>query len=123
MKSNESILILEKDHLLRLLYQEELADEGYVTIFADDDRDVMQKIREFSPELLITNYHSTASIGFSEMLRHVREKEHIPIIINTAYPREMLDATSTKVAEFIPKTADVKSLKTKIEALLHPHHQ
>ena len=122
MKGNESILILEKDHLLRLLYKDELADEGYVTIFADDDREVMQKIREFSPGLFITNYHSTASIGFSEMLRHVREKEHIPIIINTAYPREMLDATSTEVAEYISKTADVRVLKNTIAALLHPHN-
>lgn len=122
MKSNESILILEKDHLLRLLYKDEFADEGYVTIFADDDRDVMQKIREFSPELFITNYHMSSSEAFSEMLRHVREKEHIPIIINTAYPRGMLDATSNEVAEYIPKTADVKALKKKIEALLHPNN-
>jgi DNA-binding NtrC family response regulator len=123
MKSNESILILEKDHLLRLLYKDELADEGYVTIFADNDRGVMQKIREFSPELFITNYHHISSSEvFSEMLRHVKEKEHIPIIINTAYPREMLDAASNEVAEYIPKTADVKALKMKIESLLHPHN-
>jgi DNA-binding response OmpR family regulator len=122
MKSNESILILEKDHLLRLLYKDELADEGYVTIFADDDRDVMQKIREFSPELFITNYQITSVETFIDMLRYVREKEHIPIIINTAYPLEMLDATSNEVAEYLPKTADVKALKTKIETLLHPHN-
>jgi DNA-binding response OmpR family regulator len=122
MKGNESILILEKDNLLRLLYKDELADEGYVTIFADDDRDVMHKIRAFSPELFITNYHGDSSEGFSGMLRHVSEKEHIPIIINTAYPREMLDSTSSEVAEYSAKTADVKVLKTKIEALLHPHN-
>lgn len=33
MKGNKSILILERDHLLRFLYKEELADEGYITIF------------------------------------------------------------------------------------------
>ncbi len=43
MKSNESILILEKNHLLKFLYKEELADEGYITVFADDDRDVCKR--------------------------------------------------------------------------------
>jgi DNA-binding NtrC family response regulator len=122
IKSNESILILEKDHLLKLLYKDEFADEGYVTVFADNDSAVMQEIRAFSPELFITNYHMSSSEAFGEMLLPVRKKEHIPIIINTAYLREMLDAACNEVAEYFPKTEDVKARKTKIETLLHPHN-
>jgi two-component system phosphate regulon response regulator PhoB len=111
MKEKESILILEKDRLLRCLYKEELEDEGYITIFAADDKDVFQKINEFSPDLFITNYQIPSTESFAAMLHKTSEKEHIPIIINTAYPREMIDAASFEVAEYITKTADLKMLK------------
>ena len=53
------------------------------------------------------------------MLHQTNEKEHIPIIINTAYPLETIDTASFEVAECITKTADVKILKKKIDVLLH----
>ena len=74
MKGNKSILILERDHLLRFLYKEELADEGYITIFADDNRDVLQKIEEFSPDLFITNYEISSTESFTAMLHQTSEK-------------------------------------------------
>ena len=88
MKKNESILLLEKDQLLRILYKDELSDEGYTTIFADDDNDALRKIKEFSPDLFITTYQNPSSKSFIDMLHYTREKENIPILINTAYPQE-----------------------------------
>jgi DNA-binding response OmpR family regulator len=119
MKGNELILILEKDRLLRWLYKEELEDEGYITILADDNRDVLQKIEEFSPDLFITNYEIPSTESFTAVLQQTSEKRNEPIIINTAYPRDMIDATLLQVAECITKTADLKILKNKIDVLLH----
>lgn len=122
MKSNESILILGKNHLFKFLYKEELEDEGYISVFADDDKDALRKIKEFSPYLFITNYQIASSEEtFIEMLRHINKKEHIPIIINTAYPREIIDAESREVAECLTKSADFKVLKNKIAVSLHAH--
>jgi DNA-binding response OmpR family regulator len=122
MKGNKSILIMERDPLLRFLYEEELADEGYITIFADDDRDAWQKIKECSPDLFITNYQIPSTESFTAMLHQTNEKEHIPIIINTAYPLEIIDTASFEVGECITKPTDLKMLKKKIDVLLHSYN-
>jgi len=67
--------------LLRWLYKEELEDEGYITIFADDDRDTLQKIKECSPDRFITNYQISSTESFTAMLHQTNEKEDIPKII------------------------------------------
>lgn len=92
---------------------------GISLFFADDNRDVLQKIEEFSPDLFITNYEIPSTESFAAMLHQTSEKRHMPIIINTAYPRDMIDATLLQVAECITKTADLKILKNKIDVLLH----
>ena len=119
MKGNKSILILERNHQLKFLYKEELADEAYITVFADDDRDAWQKIRECSPDLFITNYEISSTGSFTAMLHQTSKKEHIPIIINTAYPLEIIDTASFEGTKCITKTADLKILKKKIDVLLN----
>ena len=114
---------MERNHQLQFLYKEELEDEGYITIFADDERDVLQKIKECSPDLFITNYQISSTESFTAMLHQTSEKEHIPIIINTAYPLEIIDTASFEVAECITKTSDLEMLKKKIDVLLNAFNE
>ncbi len=65
-----------------------------ISLFLQMMIEMFAKDKECSPDLFITNYQISSSESFTAMLRQTSEKEHIPIIINTAYPREMIDATS-----------------------------
>lgn len=118
MASLKTILVVEDNNNQLLLYKQELSLEGYNIITAKDYCEALKKVKEHSPDMVITDIILPKMDGIELMDRIMSERKKIPIIINTAYSCYK-DNFMTWVADaYIIKSSDLSELKNKIKEFL-----
>ncbi len=114
----KTILVVDDEEDIRLLYQEELADEGYRVITANDGLEALKQIKTQNPDLVTLDLKMPRMDGV-EFLRKVRETHRtLPIIISTAYGEYKQDFSVWLSDAYITKSSDLTELKSKIKELL-----
>lgn len=114
----KKILVVEDEENLRLLYEEELKEEGYAVITAGNGKEAIQKLGERKPDLIILDIVMPVMDGIEFLGRVVRKDSKIPIVLHTAYPQYRQDFMSWAADAYIMKSADLKELKEKIREFL-----
>lgn len=115
----KQILIIDDDPSIRLLYQEELLEEGYDVISSDGENGVLQLIREQRPDLILLDLKLGRRSGL-DLLQDIRKESWaIPVILLTAYPAFNLDSRSVSACAYVTKNSDLKGLKRQIEKCLN----
>jgi DNA-binding response OmpR family regulator len=112
------ILVVEDEDSLRLLYEEELAAEGYEIITAGNGKEAIRKFQEEKPDLLILDIVMPVMDGIETLGRILGKDRKIPIILNTSYPGYRDDFMSWAADAYITKSSDLTDLKIKIRELL-----
>ncbi len=82
---NEKILIVDDEENIRFLYDQELTDEGYQTVLAQDGKECLEKVEAESPDLIILDIRMPKMDGLEAIGKIIELNKSIPIIINTAY--------------------------------------
>ncbi len=114
----KKILIVDDEENIRLLYKEELEDEGYNVTVAANTTEAAEKIKEFYPDLISLDVKMPGKDGI-EFLRELREKDrNIPVIICTAYSGYKQDFRVWASDAYIVKSADLKEFKATIKEIL-----
>jgi DNA-binding response OmpR family regulator len=114
-----TILILDDDESIQLLYEEELIDEGYEVLAESDASDIGELIVEKRPDLVLLDLKLGGSSGF-EVLQAIRKEDSIvPVIFCTAYPVSPKEAKSKGANDVVIKSSDLSELKLKIKKALH----
>lgn len=114
----KTILVVDDEEDIRLLYEEELADEGYRVITANDGLEALEQIKTQNPDLVTLDLKMPRMDGV-EFLRKVRETHRtLPIIISTAYGEYKQDFSVWLSDAYITKSSDLTELKSKIKELL-----
>ena len=116
--SNQKILIVDDEENVRLLYEQELADEGYVTILACDGRDCLEKLKATKPDLIILDIRMPKMDGLEAIGKIIEYKKDIPIIINTAYSNYKEDFMSWAADAYIVKSYNLDELKSTIREVI-----
>ncbi len=115
---DKTILIVDDEENIRLLYEEELTEEGYNVILAKDGEEALAKIKEGKPDLVTLDIKMPGMDGL-ELLSHIREEDKdLPVIMCTAYGDYKRDFTVWAADAYIIKSADLSDLKTEIRELL-----
>ena len=113
------ILILDDDESIRLLYEEELTDEGYEVISEEDGSDIGKMVSEKRPDLIVLDLSLGAVSGF-DVLKRLRTKHlPMPVILCTAYPVSAKEARAMGAHDVVIKSSDLSELKLKIKRALH----
>ncbi len=113
-----TILLVDDDKNLRLLYEQELSLEGYEIVTAVDGKKALEKIEERSPDIIIMDINMPRMDGLAATSRIISKKKDIPIIINTAYSSYNETLMSLVADSYIVKSSDLTDLKNKIKELL-----
>ncbi len=114
----KKILVVDDEESIRLLYQEELSDEGYEVEVAVDGEDALAKFETFKPDLITLDLKMPGMDGL-EVLTRLREKDrNVPIILLTAYSEFRQDFTTWASNAYVVKSSDTAELKEKIKELL-----
>lgn len=119
--SEEKILIVDDEELIRWSLQEELDNEGYETFVASDGAQALKIFADKSPDLTILDYKLPVVDGM-DVLRKIKEvnPDHLVIMI-TAHGSIDSAVKATKLGAFhyIQKPFDLRELKLIIQKAFH----
>ncbi len=114
----KTILVVEDEWKLRLLYSQELEAEGYEVIAAANGREARKHTQERNVDLAIVDIRLDGESGL-DILRELMENHRgLRIILNSAYSSYMSDFTSWSADAYLVKSSDLSELKNKVRELL-----
>ena len=117
-RAMKKILIVDDEESIRLLYKEELEEEGYVVEVAKDGEEALKQLSLFKPDLITLDIKMPGMNGI-ETLKRIREVERqLPIIMCSAYGEYKQDLTTWASDAYVVKCADLTELKSTIRRLL-----
>jgi CheY-like chemotaxis protein len=115
----KKILIVDDEASIRLLYEEELREEGYEVITASNGKEALESVKVHNPDLVVLDIRMPEMDGI-EFLRIIRQTHrNLPIILSTAYGDYKQQDFSVWLSNgYIVKSSDLTALKQKIKELL-----
>jgi CheY-like chemotaxis protein len=113
-----TLLIVDDETHQRMLYQEELSEEGYQIILASNGKEALEKVLEATPDLVVLDIRMPVMDGLEALGKIIGKERNIPVIIHSAYSSYKEDFMSWAADDFVVKSADLTELKRKIRELL-----
>ena len=112
------ILVVDDEEHIRLLYSEELKEEGYDVITAEGGYELMERIENEKPDLVVLDIKMVDYDGL-DLLQDIRNRFYdLPVILSTAYDTFKEDMKSIAADFYVVKSFDLTELKKKIEMAL-----
>lgn len=109
-----TVLIVEDEPHLRLLYEIELRQSGVDTLSAADGRRCLDSLLAMDIDLIVLDMALPGMDGIDLLSRIRGQDRRIPIIINTAYPRYAENYLTWTADAFVVKSADPSELIEKV---------
>jgi DNA-binding response OmpR family regulator len=114
----KKILIVDDEEVIRMLYGEELEEEGYRVVTAGSGHGLMEMIEREKPDLVILDIKMAEHDGL-DLLQEIRKSFYnIPVILCSAYSSFKGDLKSIAADYYVVKSADLSELKQKIKMAL-----
>lgn len=115
------ILIVDDEEVIRMLYGEELEDEGYDVITTGTGKGLIELIKQEKPDLIILDIKMAEHDGL-DLLQDIRKEFYnVPVILCSAYSSYKGDLKSIAADYYVVKSADLSELKRKISMALEGH--
>ncbi len=114
----KKILVVEDDESQRLLYHDELAEDGYEVMLAANGREALKQLDRGKPDLIILDIVMPVMDGMETLGRIIREYRDVPVILNTAYSSYRDDFMSWGADAYVVKSADLGELKAKVREVI-----
>jgi DNA-binding response OmpR family regulator len=114
----KKILVVDDEENIRLLYKEELHDEGYQVDVAANAEEALEKIHSEKPDVITLDIKMPGMDGIELMEKLKKEKTDIPIILCSAYGRYKQDFRVWSSNAYVVKSADLGELKVTIRDIL-----
>jgi DNA-binding response OmpR family regulator len=113
-----TILIIDEDQTIRMLYSNELSEDGYDVLACGDAAEVMELIRCRNPDLVVMEVRLRNYNGL-DLLQHISlAYRDLPIILCTACLAFMEDPRSLAARDYVVKSSKINELKAVIRNVL-----
>lgn len=107
----KTVLVVDDDEALRMLYEKEFADEGYRVLVVSSGREALDVIWSRPCDAVVLDIKMDPPDGL-EVLSQIKEKKRdLPVIINTAYPNFKGHFGSWSADAYVVKSSDLTELK------------
>lgn len=114
----KTVLVIDDEAHVRMLYAEELRSRGYDPVTADGSEDVLALVARNSPDLVILDIKLGEKSGL-DVLQTLRSKHAaLPIILCTAYDSFRHDLKSIAADAYVVKSYDSSELMDIVGRLL-----
>ena len=118
---DKKILIVEDDLNIRFLYEQELLDEGYQTVLAQDGKECLEKVKKELPDLVLLDINMPKMDGLEAIWRIIELNRNLPIIINSGYSSYRDNYMSWAADAYLIKSNNLEELKFSIKKVLEIH--
>jgi DNA-binding NtrC family response regulator len=109
------ILIVDDEEGIRMLYADELAQEGYEVITCGDGSQVLDVVEQSSPDVVVLDIKMGEYNGL-DLLQDIRNIYYdLPVILCSSYSVFKHDMKSISANYYVVKRADLRDLKVKVE--------
>jgi len=114
-----NILVVDDEPQITRVLKTTLSSHGYGTRIAGDGDEALQVMKDWSPDLLITDLRMPNMDGL-ELCRRVREKSLIPIIVLSVKGEERtkVEALDAGADDYVTKPFNVNELLARVRAAL-----
>jgi CheY-like chemotaxis protein len=112
------ILVVDDEEGIRLLYKEELEEEGYEIELAAGGEEALEKLKKSRPDVVTLDL-KMPGVGGLEVLERIRKQDKdLPVVICTAYGDYKRDLATWASDAYVVKSSDLSELKRVIKKLL-----
>jgi CheY-like chemotaxis protein len=108
------ILVADDEMSIRLLYSEELREEGYEVFTASNGREALEVVEKEPLDLIILDIKMPEMNGI-EVLRRIKEQHpDLPVLLSSAYSEYKQDFGTWASEEYLVKSSDLDDLKAAV---------
>jgi len=114
-----NILVVDDEAQITRVLKTTLSSNGYGTRTAADGFEALQLMKDWSPDLIITDLRMPNMDGLA-LCRHVREKLRIPIIVLSVKGEERtkVEALDAGADDYVTKPFNINELLARVRAAL-----
>ena len=114
-----TILVVDDEPGLRLLYSAELEDEGHQVVAAENCAEAARLLEEHPIDLVVLDIQIKQESGLDMLQTIVKERSGLPVILCSAYNCYKDDFSSWLADAYIVKSSDLTELKNEVKRLLN----
>ncbi|HVN23047.1 MAG TPA: response regulator [Syntrophorhabdales bacterium] len=113
-----TILIVDDEEHIRLLFKEELEDEGYSVDLASNGLEALEKLKRSAYSLVVLDIKMPGMDGIQTLGEIKKLNKDLPVILCSAYGEFKQDFSSWVSDGYVVKSADTRELKEMIKRAL-----
>lgn len=112
------LLVVDDEANIRLLYAQELSDEGYQVVTAATALEAVEKLEGTQFDLVVLDIKLKNESGIELLQRIVKERHNLPVILCTAFSCYKDDFSAWLADGYVVKSSDMQELKDEIKRVL-----
>lgn len=114
----QRILVVDDEENIRLLFKEELEEEGYEVDTASNGLEALEKIKESDFDVIVLDIKMPVMDGIQALNAIKNMNKDQPVILCSAYGEFKQDLSSWVSDGYVVKSADTRELKDTIKGIL-----
>ena len=112
------LLVVDDEANIRLLYTEELTEEGYEVVTAANIAEATEKLQEGAFDLAVLDIKLKNESGIELLQQLVKERHDMPVILCSAFSCYKDDFSAWLADGYVVKSGDLTELKNEIARVL-----
>jgi len=112
------LLVVDDEANIRMLYADELADEGYEVVTAASIAEATEKLQVGTFDLAVLDIKLRNENGIELLQRLVKERHEMPVILCSAFSCYKDDFSAWLADGYVVKSGDLTELKHEIARVL-----
>ena len=112
------LLVVDDDKNLRLLYEQELEEDGHEIVLASSGPEALEYLKNNRPDLIILDISMPGMDGIEALGKILAKDKTMPVILNTAYSTYKDNFMTWSADAYVVKSGDLTELKAKIKDVL-----
>ncbi|HMN02061.1 MULTISPECIES: response regulator [Geobacter] len=112
------LLVVDDESSIRLLYSQELAEEGHEVVTAATTAEAVDKIREHEFDLIVLDIKLKNESGLDLLQKVVKERHNLPVVLCTAFSFFKDDFSAWLADGYVVKSSDLTELKEEVKRVL-----
>ena len=118
-ETQRNVLVVDDESQITRVLRTALASQGYIVRTAGDGDEALEVMRQWIPDLVITDL-SMPNMGGLELCRRIRNKSTIPIIVLSVRGEEKpkIEALDSGADDYVTKPFNMNELVARVRAAL-----